>query len=65
MTHPRRWLFAAVVLLFVTSGAAGIWVFNGTINARAVEVWVAEEEGAVTIHGQAGELASSSFGVKL
>ena len=35
------------------------------LAAGAVEVWVAEEEGAVTIHGQAGELASSSFGVKL
>jgi uncharacterized membrane protein YdjX (TVP38/TMEM64 family) len=41
MTHPRRWLFAAVVLLFVASGAAGIWVFNGTISAQAVEAWVA------------------------
>ena len=39
--YPRRWLFAVVVLLIVASGAAGIWVFNGTINARAVEVWVA------------------------
>ena len=41
MTHPRRWLFAAVVLLFVASVVAGIWVFNGTISARAVETWVA------------------------
>jgi len=30
-----------VVLLFVASGAAGIWVFNGTITARSVEIWVA------------------------
>jgi len=35
------------------------------LAAGAVEVWVAEEEGAVSIHGQAGELASSRFGVKL
>jgi uncharacterized membrane protein YdjX (TVP38/TMEM64 family) len=41
MTHPRRWLIAAVVLLFVASAAAGLWVFNGTISARAVETWVA------------------------
>jgi len=41
MTHPRRWLFAAVVLLFVVSVVAGVWVFNGTISARAVETWVA------------------------
>src|SRR5471032_42652 len=41
MTHPRRWLIAAVVLLFVVSGAVGVWVFEGEINAQAVEVWVA------------------------
>jgi uncharacterized membrane protein YdjX (TVP38/TMEM64 family) len=41
MTHPRRWLIAAVVLLFVVSGAVGVWVFEGKINAQAVEVWVA------------------------
>ena len=41
MTHPRRWLIAAVVLLFVVSGAVGAWVFEGEINAQAVEVWVA------------------------
>jgi uncharacterized membrane protein YdjX (TVP38/TMEM64 family) len=41
MTHPRRWLIAVVVLLFVVSGAAGVWVFEGKINAPAVEAWVA------------------------
>ena len=41
MTHPRRWLFAVVFLLIIVGGAAGVWVFNGTINAQAVEAWVA------------------------
>jgi uncharacterized membrane protein YdjX (TVP38/TMEM64 family) len=41
MTHPRRWLLAVVVLLILAGGLAGIWVFNGTINARSVEAWVA------------------------
>ncbi len=41
MTHPRRWLFAVVFLLIIVGGAAGVWVFNGTINAPAVEAWVA------------------------
>jgi uncharacterized membrane protein YdjX (TVP38/TMEM64 family) len=41
MTHPRRWLIAVVVLLLVASGAAGVWVFEGKINAQTVEAWVA------------------------
>jgi uncharacterized membrane protein YdjX (TVP38/TMEM64 family) len=30
-----------VFLLIVVSGAAGVWVFEGKINAQAVEAWVA------------------------
>jgi uncharacterized membrane protein YdjX (TVP38/TMEM64 family) len=40
MTHPRRWLIAVVVVLFVASAAAGVWVFEGKINAQTVETWV-------------------------
>jgi uncharacterized membrane protein YdjX (TVP38/TMEM64 family) len=40
MTHPRRWLIAVVVMLFVASSAAGVWVFQGKISAQTVEIWV-------------------------
>jgi uncharacterized membrane protein YdjX (TVP38/TMEM64 family) len=41
MTQPRRWLIVVVALLVIAGGAAGVWVYNGTITAQALELWVA------------------------
>ncbi len=41
MTQPRRWLLVVVALLVIAGGAGGVWVFNGTITAEALEAWLA------------------------
>ena len=41
MTQPRRWLLVVVALLVLAGGAAGVWVFNGTLTAEALVAWTA------------------------
>jgi uncharacterized membrane protein YdjX (TVP38/TMEM64 family) len=41
MTHPRRWIFAVVVLLVFAGGAAAVWVFDAALSVQAIEDRVA------------------------
>ena len=41
MSHPRRWLLLAVVLLIASGGLVVAWLFTGAIDARSLEAWVA------------------------
>lgn len=41
MAHPRRWLLAGLIVLVIAGGAAGIWLFDGAINAQSLAAVVA------------------------
>ncbi len=41
MAHPKRWLFALVILLVVAGVTASTWYFRGSGSVEALETWVA------------------------
>jgi len=41
MAHPKRWLLALVVVLFVSGVTVSVWYFQGSGSVEALEAWVA------------------------